>query len=466
MITRRSFLGSAGLAGVAYASVRALEAREIEAAQADLQRPSGSPADVASDEAYWRRVADQYRVSADYTNLEAGYFGLMAAPVLAAYHRHIDRVNLHSSHYARIDWPAESEAARVRAARFLGTEPGEIVFTRNATEALQRLIMQYRHVGPGDEVMYADLDYGAMQYAMHALAAARGATVVTLDIPEPATRQGVLDAYAAALEAHPRVKLLLLTHLNNKTGLITPTREVATMARARGADVLVDAAHSFGQLDLTMDDIGADFVGLNLHKWVGAPVGIGVMYIRASRLADIDRMLGEEGSLDRIDSRMHTGTTNFATTLTVPAAMDFHDAVGGAHKAARVRYLRDRWVGAVRRTPGIEIMTPDDADMVAGITSFRLNGRRDGAENRAIATELLERHGIFVVARSGLAHGDCVRVTPTLYNTPEDCDRLAEALKDMARQSSPGAGAGRRETRHLPWNGTHLTMRRWVTSAP
>jgi len=432
MLTRRSFLGNAGIAGVALAGLRALDARALAEAQAALQRPSGAPESVAADEAYWQRVAAHYRVSGDYTNLEAGYFGLMAAPVLAAYHRLIDRVNFDSSHYARIDWPAEAEAARVRAAAFLGATPGEIVFTRGATEALQRLIMQYRHVGPGDEVMYADLDYGAMQYAMNALAEARGATVATLDIPEPATRENVLAAYAAALDAHPRVKLLLLTHLNNKTGLIVPVKELAAMARARGAGVIVDAAHSFGQVDLKMDDLGADFVGCNLHKWIGAPVGIGVMYIRSGRLGDIERMLGDEGSTDRIDSRMHTGTTNFATTLAVPAAMDFHDAVGGAHKAARIRYLRDRWVKAVRGTPGIEIMTPDDQDLVAGITSFRLNDRRSAAENRAIADELLERHRIFVVARSGLAKGDCVRVTPALYNTPDDCDRLAEALRETA----------------------------------
>jgi len=432
MLTRRSFLGSAGMAGVAFATVRALEARELAAVQADLQRPAGVPERIAQDEAYWRRVAAEYRVSNEYVNLEAGFFGMMAAPVLAAYHRHIDRVNLESSHFARIDFPAEAEAARARAAAFLGTTPQEIVFARNATEALQRLIMQYRHVGPGDEVMYADLDYGAMQLAMNALAASRGASVVTFDIPEPASRENVLAAYADALDAHPRVKLLLLTHLNNKTGLIIPTKEIVGMARARGADVIVDAAHSFGQVDLRIDDIGADFVGLNLHKWVGAPVGIAVMYIRRNRLADIDRMLGDDGPLDRIDSRMHTGTTNFATTLTVPAAMDFHDAIGGNYKAARIRYLRDRWVSAVRDVPGIEIMTPDDRDMVAGITSFRLNDRRGAVENRAIASQLLNEYRIFVVSRSGLAKGDCVRVTPSLYNTPEDCDRLAAALTSMA----------------------------------
>jgi selenocysteine lyase/cysteine desulfurase len=142
-------------------------------------------------------------------------------------------------------------------------------------------------------------------------------------------------------------------------------------------------------VDLTLDDLGADFVGCNLHKWVGAPVGVGVMYIKAGRLGDMDRMLGDEGSLTSIDSRLHTGTTNFATTLTVPAAIDFHDAVGGTYKAARIRFLRDRWVSAVRGTRGIDILTPDDRDMVAGITSFRLHGRTGRSENQALVTELL-----------------------------------------------------------------------------
>ena len=402
-------------------------------AQDELRRPSGDPARVAQDEAYWQRVAAQYRVSPQFTNMEAGFFGMMAAPVLAAFHRHVDRVNLESSHYARRQYPADLTAARARAAAFLGASPAEIAFSRGATEALQCLIAQYNKLRPGDVVMYADLDYNAMQFAMNWLVERRGVTVAKLVIPEPATRANVLAAYDEALTANPRTKLLLLTHLNNKTGLIIPTKEIVAMARARGADAIVDAAHSFGQVDVKMADIGADFVGCNLHKWLGAPVGIGVMYIKAGRIADIDRMLADEsGGAASIDSRIHTGTTNFATTLTVPAAIDFHEAVGGAFKAARVRYLRDRWVSAVRGTRGIDILTPDDSDSVAGITSFRLHGRTGRADNQAVAAELLEKHGIFTVWRNGLAKGDCVRVTPALYNTAADADRLASALKTIA----------------------------------
>ena len=401
-----------------------------------LNRPAGPPATVARDEAYWRRVAAYYRVSSQYTNLEAGYFGMMAAPVLAAFHRHVDRVNLESSYYARRGYDADLEASRARVAAFLGAAPAEIAFTRGATEALQCLIAQYNRLRPGDVVMYSDLDYMAMQYAMNWLVERRGVTLARFDIPEPATRDNVLAAYADALKANPRVRLLLLTHLNNKTGLIIPVRELAAMARERGADVVVDAAHSFGQTDLTLGDLGADFVGLNLHKWLGAPVGAGVMYIKAARLGDVDRMYADESApATSIQSRIHTGTANFATFLTVPAALDFHAAVGPAAKAARVRYLRDRWVDAVRGTTGIDVLTPDDPGMVAAITSFRLHGRGTRDANQAVVRELFDRFGLFTVWRNGPAKGDCVRVTPALYNTPADAEKLADALRTLARRA-------------------------------
>lgn len=436
MLTRRAFLGTTGVAGLALATARCASPRESGAALPPLDRPSGSPETVARDEAYWDRVAAYYRVPAEYTNMEAGYFGMMAAPVLAEYHRQIDRVNYESSHFARRSFGAASTAAQDRAAAFIGARPGELIFTRNATEALQRLIVQYNKLSPGDVVMYADLDYNAMQYAFDALEELRGVRVVRFDLPEPATRENIVAAYAEALKANPRTRLLLLTHLNNKTGLIIPTRDITALAREAGADTIVDAAHSFGQVDLKLDDVGADFVGLNLHKWIGAPVGVGAMYIKSSRLADIDRMLGDPGDLDRIESRMHTGTANFATYLTVPAAIDFHESIGSAYKAARVRYLRDQWVSAVRGTPGIDVLTPDDADMAAAITSFRLGGKTSREDNQAIVQELFDQHQLFTVWRTGVARGDCIRVTPALYNTPADCERLAAALRAIAARAA------------------------------
>jgi selenocysteine lyase/cysteine desulfurase len=318
-------------------------------------------------------------------------------------------------------------------AEFVGAKPSEIAFSRGATEALQALISQYNKVGRGDTVMYADLDYNAMQWAMNELAERRGATVARLDIPEPASRESILAAYTKALDANPRTKLLLLTHCNNKTGLLLPVKDVAVLARSRGVDVVVDAAHSFGQVPLSMADLDADFVGLNLHKWIGAPVGAGALFIREGRLDAIDRAHADESAPSTsIDSRIHTGTTHFATVMTIPDALDFQATIGVPQKSARLRYLRDRWVQAVRTVPGVDVLTPDDPALVGALTAFRLHGRGTGEANRAIAKTLHDEFGIFTFYRTGLAKGDCVRVTTALYNTPADCDKLATALRTMA----------------------------------
>ncbi len=440
MNTRRAFLRESALlsAAAAITATPALAERGTAASatvgtESPLTPLGGALTDVARDEAYWTRVAAQYRVTNRTTNMEAGFWGMMSNPVLAAYHRHIDRVNRETSYFARREYAPLLQGARERVAAFVGAKPTELAFSRGATEALQSLIGQYNRVGSGDTVMYADLDYNAMQWAMNALAARCGAKVALLDIPEPASHDAIIAAYTAALDAHPRTKLLLLTHCNNKTGLMLPVRDVAAVAKARGVDVVVDAAHSFGQIPLSMADLNADFVGLNLHKWIGAPIGAGALYIREGRLDAIDRAHGDESAPPTsIDSRIHTGTTHFATIMTIPDALDFQASIGIAQKSARLRFLRDRWVKAVRAIPGVDVLTPDDPALVGAISAFRLHGRNTREANQALAKTLLDEFGLFTFYRTGLAKGDCVRVTPTLYNSPADSDRLARAVKTIA----------------------------------
>lgn len=447
MTTRRGFVKEAALNGaLLLGSASALAAQsgaglgehteeEFPPGESGARAPAPSrdPATLARDEAHWKRIAQNYRVIDSVTNLEAGYFGMMATPVLEAFHRNIDRANRGSSYFSRREFPAIAASVRERVATFVGAKPTEIALSRGATEALQALISQYKRVGTGDSVMYADLDYNAMQWAMNALATQRGANVARLNIPEPATRESILAAYAAALDANPRTRLLLLTHCNNKTGLLLPVKDITAMAHARGVDVVVDAAHSFGQVPLTVNDLGADFIGLNLHKWIGAPVGAGAMYIREGKLDLIDRAHADESApADRIESRLHTGTANFAIGMTIPDALDFQATIGVENKAARLRYLRDRWVSAVRNLPGVDVLTPDDASLVGAISSFRLHGRGTGAANQAVAKTLLDEFGLFTFYRTGLAKGDCVRVTPALYNSVADADKLANAIKTIA----------------------------------
>jgi len=425
-IERRHFLMGSAATALAATIVKA-------SAMETAVLPAANDTAIATDRAYWAAVSDLYDVERSIANLENGYWGIMARPVLQAYLENTQRVNRQNTVYARNAFGKDAEDVRNRVAGAVGAAPEEVALTRGATEALQKLITGYNKLQPGDAVIYSDLDYDSMQYAMNALAGRRGVEVKTFAIPEPATREAVLDAYRTVLEATPKAKLLLLTHLSHRTGLVMPIREIADMARARGVDVVVDAAHSWGQMDFKVSDLGADFVGFNLHKWIGAPVGMGFLYIRKERLADIDRDLADEDwPKDDIRSRVHTGTTNFAATLSVPAALDLHEMISSKRKQARLTYLRNYWVKQARAIETVEILTPDDDTMHAGITSFRIKGKISKDDNNALMTALRDKHRVLTVRRTGVAKGQCLRVSPALYTTEAELDRLVEGLSAIS----------------------------------
>jgi selenocysteine lyase/cysteine desulfurase len=425
-LSRRALL-TAGLAS-------GLVTKAVPAAVRPLKpRHDTAPDVLARDEAYWRSVAAQYVVSREVVELENAYWGVMAQPVQAAYTQHQMTVNERGSFYARREFDADLERIRQRVAAKLGVTPEEIALTRGATEALQLLIGGYNRLAPGDAVLYSDLDYDSMQMAMNWLPTRRGVDVVRIALPEPATYQGLIDAYAVALDAHPRVRLILLTHVSHRTGLILPIKEIVAMARARGVDAIVDSAHAWGQIDFRLDDLGADFVGLNLHKWMGAPLGVGVLYIRRARIPAIDVfMANEEFPADDVRARVHTGTTDFATVMTVAEALDFQDLLGIPAKEARLRHLRDLWVVPLCARGGVEILTPQDPRLYCAITSFRLPGRTSAADNVQIAKDLLDRFGIFTVLRTGVASGACVRVTPAVFTSAAEIQQLVHALEQIA----------------------------------
>lgn len=394
--------------------------------------PRTVAASHADDEAYWAGIAAQYDVDRSVVQLENAYWGVMARPVMAEYLRQVERVNRQSSAYARRAFYQDFADVRARLAGALGVSPDEIAITRNATEALTGLIGQYNRLWPGDAVLIADLDYDSMRSAFEALVKQRGVTLVRIDLPEPATYQGLIDAYAQAMAANPKLRLMLLTHLSHRTGLVLPVREIVAMARARGIDTIVDAAHSWGQIDFTLPDLDADFVGLNVHKWIGAPLGVGLMYIRKSRIADIDPDPADDsGHPESIIARVHTGTADFAAQLTVPAALDFHLGIGGAAKAKRLRALRDGWAEELRGLDGLEVLTPSDQRLHGAITSFRIRGLTSVKDNIGVTQALMERHRVFTVHRPGVAKGACVRVTPALFTKPGEIDAFKVALRDI-----------------------------------
>lgn len=398
-----------------------------------LASATPAAAEGKTDAAFWRGVAEQYDASRDVIQLENGNWGMMARPVAAEYARQVTRVNRDTSYYARRGMGADLVAARNALAGALGVPAKEIAMTRNATEALQALILGYNRLKAGDSVLYADLDYDSMQACMESLRARRGVNVRRIALPYPATRVSLVDAYRAAFDADPRIRLVLLTHLSHRTGLVVPVREIVRLARERGIDAIVDAAHSWYQLDFALPDLDCDFVAVNGHKWLGAPLGVAAMYIRETVLDRIDKHPANDAdAANNTQARVHTGTVDFAAQLTVPAALDFQERIGRDRRAERLRSLRNRWVRQVRGIDGIEVLTPDDPELHGGITSFRLRGITDVAGNIAVARALLEQHGIFTVHRTGIASGACVRVSPALFNSKTQMDALASALRSMA----------------------------------
>jgi len=380
----------------------------------------------------WEAIARQFDVTREVIQLEHGNWGMMPRPVLSAYQAAVERVNRETSFYARRSMIGDLEAVRTRVAAALGVGSDEIVLTRNATEAMKALIHQYNRLKSGDAVLYADLDYDSMQASMASLAARRGVQAIRIALPEPASHQGIIDAYDAAFRANPALRMVLLTHASHRTGLILPIAEITEMAATRGIDVLVDAAHSVGQLDFKLPDLKAPFIGLNLHKWIGAPLGVGALYIRKDRIDTIDPDPAEDPASTAIATRVHTGTPGYAAQLCVPAALDFQAAVGAQRREARLKSLRNRWVRALRDMPQVQILTPDDPRMYGAITSFRLRGRTSHEDNVALARALLEKHRIFAVHRDGLASGSCVRITPALATRLPELDVLVTAIRNLA----------------------------------
>ena len=414
-LRRRHFAGV--VAGLAAAQTR------IETAPMDL-----------------KTLPDLWDVDRGIANLENAYWGVMPRTIYSEYLKQTEFIQRQNVHFVRDGIPGNErtmrmEQVRARVGALLGAPASEFALARNGTEALQNLILQYRGLSPGDSVMYADLDYDEMQQAMDSLAGSRGVKVIRFAIPEPATTANVLAAYEAQLKAAPaNLKMLLVTHLSNRTGLVTPVQEIVALARARGVDTIVDAAQTVAHMDFKLADLGADFVGFSLHKWLNAPIGTGGIWIRASRLADIEPCMGST-MFPKEDTRSRTslGTVNFAATLSVPAAIDFHDRIGGGRKMRHLQALRSYWVERVRELKGIEILTPEEPARFGAVTSFRLPGIKDYVQAQRLSSVLLNKHKVLTVARRGIAAGAVIRVSPALYNRYEELDRFVNGLRQEYR---------------------------------
>lgn len=384
----------------------------------------------ADNEHHWRTIAQRYELEPGPINLENGYFGRMSREVQAQYLEHVAFINRSNSLHVRQRFEqGENLEIRRQLAGLINADPEAVAFTRNATEALQSLIRNYNCLQPGDQVLISDLEYDTVKGAMRWLAGYRGVEVVEISHIHPASFDSLLQTYRETFAQYPRLKLMALTHVTHRTGLVMPVEAIAKAAREHGIDVILDGAHALGQIEFNLAALGIQFAGFNLHKWIGAPLTLGFLYIAPERLADIDPDMGEfHYPATDVRARTPYSTPNFPALMTLPLVLEEHRALGGsAAKGARVNYLRDLWVSQVRALPEIEVLTPDDPRLYCGITAFKFKGR----DQAVMADRLLKEYDLFTTTRTGAAFGTCIRVTAGLVTSAADINVLVSAITEL-----------------------------------
>ncbi|KPA93131.1 selenocysteine lyase [Pseudomonas asplenii] len=388
--------------------------------------------DNARDEHFWQAVARRYDVEPGPINLENGYFGRMTRRVVEEYQRNIDFINRSNSVHVRQHFDRTGGAAiRAELAELMGVSEQAITFSQNATDSLQVLIRNYNRLQPGDQVLYSDLEYETVKGALNWLERHRGVQVVRIGHTHPASYDSLLASYREAFARYPRLKLMALTHVTHRTGLVMPVKAIVDAATEHGVDVILDGAHALGQLDFDLQELGVAFAGFNLQKWIGAPLSLGVLYIAPERLGDIDPDMGETHfPITDVRSRTPHSTANIPALMTLPTVLAEHWEIGGAAaKGARLAYLRDLWVSEARQLPGIEVLTPDDPRLYGAITSLRFTRQ---ANQQVMVERLLKEYNLFTVMRSGSACGPCIRITPGFTTSPQEMGQLIRALAELS----------------------------------
>jgi len=388
----------------------------------------------ADDERFWAAVRAEFDASEDFINLENGFFGMPSRPVQEAFEAYSRMVNREAACFMRNRFPQRLAQVVETLAGFSGVAPEELVIVRNPTEGMNILIQGYPFRA-GDEVVIGNQDYDSVDEALAMMQQRGRFSIVRVALPfHPRDDDEIVDAYECAIT--PKTRVMVLTHMLHRTGQILPVAKIARMARSRGIDVFVDAAHSFAHLDYRLPELESDFVVAHLHKWLGAPLGVGLLHVRKERIAEIAPLFGDTrypaGDIRKL---AHFGTRPPAAILAIEDAIAFHNRIGGRSKEARLRYLKDYWVSRVKDFERIVMMTPQAPERACAIAAFKVQGM----EPARVADYLFEEHRIFTVA-TGAAGESFVRVTPHLYNTTGQLDRLAKAIGSLLQ----GVGGAKR----------------------
>jgi selenocysteine lyase/cysteine desulfurase len=424
-MTRRELLGAIGL-------TVAFDPLGVRTALARAAETAGSAQETAGDEAFWREIQQAFTVDRSIVNLNNA--GVSPAPsvVQTAQKRHLDLANTTPPPVAlwEIQDP-QRETVRQRLARTFGVQSEEIALVRNSTEGLQTCQLGI-DLQRGDEVLTTNQDYPRMIAAFEQRARREGIVLKQFSLPVPAEDDGeIVDLYRRNIT--PRTKLILVCHLINLTGQILPVKRIVELGRERGIPVIVDGAQSFAHLDFDHADLGCDYFATSLHKWLFAPHGTGMLYVRREKIRGLWPLVAAPAAFaDDIRKFEEIGTHPAAQNLAIAEALTFHEGIGAARKAARLRHLRDRWALRLARHEKVRLHTSLKPGRSCGIATVEIVGM----DTRRLADHLWRRRHILVTP---IVHPEFsgVRVSPSVYTTLGEIDLFCEAMEEVLEKGLP-----------------------------
>jgi selenocysteine lyase/cysteine desulfurase len=422
MLSRRDFLHKTGLA----ASALALERARLEAV---ATRAIGfAPEALADDENYWREIQQAFTLDRTIINLNNG--GCCPSPrvVHEALKRYLDISNQAPVYHMWQILEPNIETVRRRLAAEFGCDAEELAITRNASEALQAAQLGI-DLKAGDEVLTTNQDYGRMLDTWDQRARRDGIKVTKISFPvPPPSQQDLVQRFERALT--PNTKVIHFCHITNLTGHIFPVKAICDLARARGITTVVDGAHAFAHFPFKVADLGCDYYGTSLHKWLLAPIGTGFLYVRRQLIASTWPLTPANESRTRdIRKFEEIGTHPAANHNAIAEAIAFNEGIGFDRKVARLRYLRDRWARRVQQNPRIKLHT----DLAEGRSGAIATVQITGVPTPKVVEQLWSRWRIIATP---IVHAEYegVRVTPNVYTTVEEIDTFAGAMEQLAEK--------------------------------
>ncbi len=425
MTSRRRFLGSIGLPAFAAAAGVPFFPPRLEAGprlRDVLSSRHSSPKAAAQDEEFWGEIARAFTVDRSLVNLNNGGVSPSPAYVQEAMKRHLDYSNEAPVYTMWRVLEPQREGVRERLAREWDVDAEEIALTRNASEGLQ--ICQFGFdLERGDEVLTTNQDYPRMLTTFRQRERREGIVLREISIPVPAEDPAeIVRRFEEAIT--PRTRLILVCHVINLTGQILPVREVVELGRRHGIPVIVDGAHALAHFDFRLSDLDCDYYATSLHKWLFAPHGTGLLYVRRDRIPGLWPLQAAGPNLDTdIRKFEEIGTHPAANTLAIAEALTFHQAIGSRRKEERLRYLRDSWARPLRDLPGVVLHTSLDPRFSCGFANIELEGIEPGA----LTNWLWSEHRIIVTP---IVHPEFrgIRVSSSVYTTQEELGRFVDAM--------------------------------------